>query len=104
MILDRELEIGMQPDHTKTAQRSVHGNRTPPIGLLATHYLLAGTPDTGYALRGATASGRGSTWDGGPSSVVVVEAHKECLHALQYQKYGHEQAWERAQTRESCRN
>jgi hypothetical protein len=44
----------MPPDNNQTAQRSVHGNQIPLIGRVETPYLLAGTPDTGYALRGAT--------------------------------------------------
>jgi hypothetical protein len=47
MILDGELERGMPPDNNQAAKRSVHGNRIPPIGLLAAHYLIAGTPDMG---------------------------------------------------------
>jgi hypothetical protein len=44
----------MPPDNNQTAQRSVHGNHIPSIGRVGTPYLLAGTPDTGCALRGAT--------------------------------------------------
>jgi hypothetical protein len=44
----------MPPDNNQTAQRSVHGNQIPSIGRVETPYPLAGTPDTGYALRGAT--------------------------------------------------
>jgi Zinc-finger of C2H2 type len=44
----------MPPDNNQTAQRSVHGNHIPSIGLVHTPYFLAGAPYTGYALRGAT--------------------------------------------------
>jgi hypothetical protein len=44
----------MLPDSNQTAQRSVHGNQIPSIWRVQTPYLLAGTPDTGCALRGAT--------------------------------------------------
>ena len=49
-----ELESGMPPDNNQIAQRSVRGNQIPPIGRLSTDYLPAGTPETGYAFRGAT--------------------------------------------------
>ena len=48
-----ELESGMPPDNNQIAQRSVRGNQIPPIGRLSTDYLPAGTPETGYAFRGA---------------------------------------------------
>jgi hypothetical protein len=44
----------MPPEINQTAQKSVHGNHIPSIGRVYTPYLLAGTPDTGCALRGAT--------------------------------------------------
>jgi hypothetical protein len=53
---DGELESVGPPDINQTAQRSVHGDRIPPIGLLATDYLTSGTPDTGYTFRCATNS------------------------------------------------
>jgi hypothetical protein len=46
----------MPPDNNQTAQRSVHGNQIPSIGRVETPFLLAGTPDMGYALRGTTES------------------------------------------------
>jgi hypothetical protein len=44
----------MLPYNNQPAERAVHGNQIPPIGRVKTPYLLAGTPDTGYALHGAT--------------------------------------------------
>jgi hypothetical protein len=50
----------MPPDNNQTTQRSVHGNKIPSIGRIEKPYLLAGTPDTGCALRGATH--QATTW------------------------------------------
>jgi hypothetical protein len=48
--------VESRPTIIKTDQRSIHSNHISPIGLIAADFLIAGFPNTGYALRGATGS------------------------------------------------
>ena len=72
----------MPPDNNQIAQRSVRGNQIPPIGRLSTDSLQAGTPETGYAFRGAT----NRTTYRLPKSqirvVVIFKRNTEHIHVL----------------------